>query len=148
MSSHPHSASAADERATRQPTATLVSDIAQSLARLVQGELMLARAEMAGAARKAVAGVVKVVVAVVLAFVGLNVLAGAAVAALASSGMGAGAAALVVGLVLLALAAILVVSARAAFGLKNLMPRRSLRGLSRDAEALRAGFARKGEPHV
>ncbi|MFC3086011.1 phage holin family protein [Tabrizicola soli] len=131
-----------------EPTGTLLSDVVTGLGRLVKGELMLARAEAGAGLRMAVGGLVKIVLAAILALVGLNVLAGAAVAALAEAGLGAGWAALIVGLALCVLALVLALAGRAALRLRGLWPDRALRGVRRDAEAVRAAISEEGVRHV
>ena len=138
-----------DQGAHREPpAATLLNDVVTGLGRLVQGELRLARAEATEGLRAASAGLGKIAVAAVLALVGLNVLAGAAVAALAKTGMGPAWAALAVGLGLCVLAWILLSMGRAALRLKALWPDRALRGLRQDAEAIGAGLTEKGVRNV
>lgn len=129
-------------------TATLLSDVVSGLGRLVRGELMLARAEATEGLRAAGGGLVKIAIAALVALVALNVLAGAAVAALAASGMGPGWAALIVGALLLGLALVLALLGRAALRPAGLWPDRALRGLRRDAEAVRTGLNDTGVRHV
>ncbi|MCU0826840.1 MAG: phage holin family protein [Tabrizicola sp.] len=128
--------------------ATLMSEAVASLGRLVRGELRLARAEAAESARSAGASLVKMAIALVALLVGLNVLATAAVAGLVAAGIGPGAAGLIVALVLLGLAVGLAASARTALRAVGLWPRRLMSNLEKDAHALRAGLAAKGNGHV
>jgi hypothetical protein len=118
-------------------TMSLLSEITSGLGRLVKGELMLARAEAAEGLRVAGSGLAKLALAAILALVGLNVLAGAAVAGLAATGLGPAWAGLIVGLALCLLALVLAMAARAALRLRGMLPDRALRGLQRDAEAVR-----------
>lgn len=127
---------------------SLLSDVVAGIGRLVQGELSLARAEAAEGLKAAGSGLTKIVMAAILGLVGLNVLAGAAVAGLAATGLGPTWAALIVGLGLCALAYVLVLAGRAALRLRGLWPNRALRGLRRDAEAVRAGLTETGVQHV
>ena len=131
-----------------QGTATLLSEVVAGIGRLVRGELALAKAEAAENLKAAGTGVIKIIVAAVLALVGLNVLAGAAVAALAATGLGPGWAALLVGLALCVVAVVLLATGRAALRLKGLWPDRAVRGLRRDAAAVRAGLQEEGVNHV
>ena len=85
-------------------TASLLSDVVTGLGRLLQGELRLARAEAAAGLKTAGAGLVKLALALVAGLVGLNTLAGAAVAGLVAAGLGPAVAAVAVGLGLCALA--------------------------------------------
>src|SRR5215217_961057 len=89
-----------------RPTGSLLSDAINQLTRLVRGEVALAKAEVAQNIKNAGLGAALLVGAVVLVFVALNVLVLALVAALGEL-IGAGWAALVVGIVLLAIAGIL-----------------------------------------
>lgn len=117
--------------------ASLLSDVSAGLGRLVRGELSLAKAEAAEGLKAAGSGLVKIGIAALLALVGLNVLAGAAVAALAEAGLGPAWAAVVVGLVLCGIALALALAGRAALRLRGILPDRALRGVRRDAEAVR-----------
>lgn len=132
----------------REGTTTLLGDVVTGFGRLVRGELMLARAEATEGLKTAAGGLAKIAAAVVLALVGLNVLAGAAVAALAAAGLGPAWAAVIVGVGLCGLALILALAGRAALSLKGLWPDRATRGLRRDAEALRAGLSETGVRNV
>ncbi len=133
---------------TTEGTASLLSEVAAGLGRLVKGEMMLAKAEAVEGAKAAVGGLVKIAVAALLALVALNVLAGAAVAALAEAGLGAGWAALLVGLVLIGIAAGLALAGKAALTLRGLWPDRAMRGVRRDAEAVRSALSEEGVRHV
>lgn len=139
MSDNPH---------PKDDPATLFADVATSLGRLVRGELAMAKAEAQHGLRNAGAGVVKALAAVVFGLVGLNVLAGAAVAALAETGIGVGPAGLIVALVFLAGALVLALMARSAFRMKEFLPDRAFRGLQQDVQALKAGLMRKETRHV
>lgn len=132
----------------REGTRALLSEVFSTLGRLVQGELKLAKAEATEGIKHAVGGLVKIVLAAIIALVGLNVLAGAAVAALAATGLGPAWAAVIVGVALCALALILAMAGRAALKLRGLWPDRALRGVRRDAEAVQAGLNETGVRHV
>jgi len=132
----------------REGTRELLSDVISGMSRLVRGELKLAKAEAAEGVKHAVGGLVKIAIAAVLALVGLNVLAGAAVAALAATGMGPAWASLIVGVALCVLALILVLAGKAALKLRGLWPDRAMRGVRRDAEAVQAGLNETGARHV
>jgi hypothetical protein len=121
-------------------TMSLLSEITSGLGRLVRGELSLARAEAAEGLKAAGSGLVKIAVAAVVGLVGLNVLAGAAVAGLATAGLGPAWAALIVGGALCAVALGLALAGKAALRLRGILPNRALRGLRRDAEAVRQGL--------
>jgi hypothetical protein len=124
--------------------ASLLSEVMAGLGRLLKGELALARAEATENVKAAGAGIAKIAVGLVVALVGLNVLAGAAVAGLAATGMGPAWASLIVGAVLCAVALALVFAGKAALRLHGLWPDRTLRGLRRDAEAVQAGLQDPG----
>jgi hypothetical protein len=124
----------------REGTAALLSEIVTGFGRLVRGEFLLAKAEASEGLKTAAGGLSRIVMAAIVALVGLNVLAGAAVAALAATGLGAAWAAVIVGVGLLAMAASLAMAGRAALRLQGLWPDRALRGLRRDAEAVQAGL--------
>jgi Putative Actinobacterial Holin-X, holin superfamily III len=121
-------------------TLSLLADITAGLGRLVKGELLLARAEAAEGLKAAGAGLAKIAVAAILALVGLNALAGAAVASLAAAGLGPAWAAVIVGLGLCLVALALAMAGRAALRPRGLLPDRALRGLRRDADAVRQGL--------
>jgi len=76
---------------------TLLVDIFRNFANLMQTELQLAKAEVANNISRAGTGIALMIVAAILALTGLNVLAGALVAYIATLGLAAGAAALLVG---------------------------------------------------
>lgn len=127
---------------------SLLSDVAAGVGRLVQGELRLARVEAAEGLKTAGAGLVKIGVAAIVGLVGLNVLAGAAVAALAATGLGPAWSALLVGVVLCLVALGLALAGRAALRLRGIWPDRALRGLRRDAEAVQQGLKGTEARHV
>jgi hypothetical protein len=119
---------------------SLLSEVTTALGRLVRGELMLARIEATEGLKAAGSGLVKIGIAAVLGLVGLNVLAGAAVAGLAETGLGPAWAAVIVGVVLCLVAVGLVWAGKAALKLRSILPNRAMRGLQRDAEAVRQGL--------
>lgn len=118
----------------------LLSEVVLGLGRLVKGELRLARAEATEGVKAAVSGLVKIVIAAVVALVGLNVLAGAAVAGLAHAGLGPAWAAVIVGVVLVVLALVLGLAGKSALKLKGLWPDRAVKGAQQDVEAVRSGL--------
>jgi DNA-binding PucR family transcriptional regulator len=132
----------------RTGTTALLSEVVSALGRLVRSEVNLARAEAAESVRGAVSGAVRIAIAAILALVGLNVLADAAVAALALAGLGPAWAALGVGAVLCALALGLALSGRRALQLRGLLPDRALRNLKRDAEVVSASLQDRKVHHV
>ena len=121
-----------------RPTGSLLSDALAQVTRLVRGEVALAKAEVAQNLRSAMMGIVLLVGAVILAFVALNVLAGALVAAVARIGdMGPGWAALIVGVVIAAVAALLALRGVAALKPENLAPTRTVRNVQADAQTIK-----------
>lgn len=119
-----------------RPTGTLLTDALNQLTRLVRGEVALAKAEVAQNIKNAGLGIGLLVGAVVLVFVGLNVLAAALVAALAEW-LGAGWAALLVGVVLLAVAAILALRGLNSLKPENIAPSRTLANVQADAQTIK-----------
>jgi hypothetical protein len=138
-----------DQSPEQEPgVAGLFSEVLSGVGRLVQGELRLARAEAADSLRSVGSGIAKLAGAAVVALVGLNVLAGAAVAALARAGLGPAGAGLAVGVVLVLVALLLALAGRHALQLRAHKPRRFLDGLRRDAQAVRTGLKQEGTHHV
>jgi hypothetical protein len=119
-----------------RPTGSLLSDAINQLTRLVRGEVALAKAEVAQNIRSAGLGVGLLVGAVVLIFVALNVLVFALVAALGEL-IGPGWSALLVGVVLLVVAAILAMRGLNALKPENLTPSRTVRNVQADAQTIK-----------
>ena len=131
-----------------RPTGSLLSDALAQVTRLVRGEVALAKAEVAQNLRSAVTGIVLLVVALILAFVALNVLAGALVAALAPVGdMGPGWAALIVGVVILIVVAILAMRGIAALKPENLAPTRTMKNVQADAQTIKETVTNGRQQH-
>ena len=119
-----------------RPTGSLLSDAINQLTRLVRGEVALAKAEVAQNIRSAGLGAGLLVGAVVLIFVALNVLVFALVAALGEL-IGPGWSALLVGVVLLGVAAILAMRGLNALKPENLTPSRTVRNVQADAQTIK-----------
>ena len=119
-----------------RPTGSLLSDAINQLTRLVRGEVALAKAEVAQNIRSAGLGAGLLVGAVVLIFVALNVLVFALVAALGEL-IGPGWSALLVGVVLLVVAAILAMRGLNALKPENLAPSRTVRNVQADAQTIK-----------
>jgi apolipoprotein N-acyltransferase len=119
-----------------RPTGSLLSDAINQLTRLVRGEVALAKAEVAQNIRSAGLGAGLLVGAVVLIFVALNVLVFALVAALGEL-IGPGWSALLVGVVLLVVAAILAMRGLNALKPENLTPSRTVRNVQADAQTIK-----------
>jgi Putative Actinobacterial Holin-X, holin superfamily III len=122
--------------ATRTGSAlSLLSDVVGGVGRLVEGEFRLARAEATEGVKVAAGGLVKLALAAIFGLVGLNALAGAAVARLTASGLGPTEAALVIGLGFCVVALGLALAGRSALRMRRLWPGRAFRGLHRDRRA-------------
>ncbi|WP_299031415.1 phage holin family protein [uncultured Sulfitobacter sp.] len=116
---------------------TLLVDTLRNFANLMQTELQLAKAEIANNVSRAGAGIAMMVVAAILALTGLNVLAGALVAYIATTGLSAGTAALIVGGGVLIVAVILVLVGKSRLSAAALEPTRTLNNLQRDAATVK-----------
>ena len=120
-----------------KPTTSVIGDILSHLSNLVRKEVDLAKSEIRQNFARAGTAIGLLVGAVVLILVALNVLAAAAVAAMAEAGMNAGLAALIVGAVLLVVAAIMAFKGKSDLSAKSLAPTRTSENLRRDATALK-----------
>lgn len=107
------------------------------LSSLLQNELSLAKAEIRENVSRAGTGIAFLVIAVVLALVALNVLASAAVAWIAAAGLSVGLSALIVGGLLLAIAAVFVVTGRNRLSAEALNPDRTVANVKRDVAAMK-----------
>ena len=116
---------------------TLLVDALRNFTNLMQTELHLAKAEIANNVSRAGAGIAMMAVAAILALTGLNVLAGALVAYIASAGLSAGTAALIVGGGVLLIAVALVFIGKSRLTASALEPTRTLNNLQRDAAAVK-----------
>ena len=129
-----------------RPTGSLLSDAVNQLTRLVRGEVALAKAEVAQNIRSAGLGIGLLVGAVVLIFVALNVLVFALVAALGEL-IGPGWSALVVGVVILVVAAILAMRGLNALKPENLAPSRTVRNVQADAQTIKENVSNGNHKH-
>ena len=114
----------------------MLADVLAGVSRLVQGELALARAEAAerlGALRQSA---IQVVIAVVLGIAAINLLAGAAVAAVVAAGLHPAWAAALVGGVLFLLALGFAQHAARLLRDASALPKRSAASIGRDIETL------------
>ena len=116
---------------------TLVGDALTHLTNLVRGEMDLLRAEVDHNVKRAGAAVGMIVAGLVIILVALNVLAAALVAALEELGLEAGWSALIVGVVLAVIAAILVRKGTGDLKLTSLAPTRTAKNVQRDSEAVK-----------
>lgn len=115
----------------------LIVDALRNFSNLMQTELHLAKAEMANNVSRAGVGIAFFAIAGILALTALNVLAGALVAYIATTGISAGTAALIVGGLTLLIAVILVFAGKARLTADALQPTRTMSNLQRDVSAVK-----------
>ncbi len=125
------------DRTARDSSADLLSDVVSGVARLVRGELALARAEAKRSIGDATSALTKLVIAAILGITALNVLSGAAVAGLVALGLSPLWASVAVGAGLLLLAFALMQIGSAQLKPANLAPKRMMANLRQDAETLK-----------
>ncbi len=112
----------------------LFSDLSRETTTLVRQEVQLAKAELTQSATDAARGIGMLVAGGAVAYAGLLFLLLAVVFGLIEAGLDAWLAALIVGLVMVAISAILVLRAREALKPANLAPRRTVETLKEDQE--------------
>ena len=112
----------------------LFSDLSRETTTLVRQEIQLAKAELTQSATEAVRGIGMLVAGGAVAYAGLLFLLLAIVFGLIEAGWDAWLSALVVGLVVVAVGAILVLRARESLKPANLAPRRTIETLKEDQE--------------
>ncbi|MGR3455362.1 phage holin family protein [Pseudooceanicola sp.] len=122
-----------------ESTGSLLSDALTHVSALVRNEVDLARAEVDQNLRRAAMAVGMIVAAVVVALVALNVLAAAVVSGLTEAGLDAGWAALIVGVVLGIIAAVLIAKGKSDLSLSSLAPSRTADNIKRDTRAIQGG---------
>ena len=122
------------DRTARDGTADLLGDVVSGFARLVRGELALARAEAKRSLADATSAVGKLAIAAIVGITALNVLAAAAVAGLVALGLTPLWASVLLGAGLLVLAFVLIQRGLAQLDPENLAPKRVVANLRRDAE--------------
>ncbi|MDC0737851.1 phage holin family protein [Cognatishimia sp. SS12] len=115
----------------------LFKDTLRHFSSLLRSEAALAKAELKENATRAGIGIAMFAVAGLLALVALNVLAAALVAWIAAAGISAGLSALIVGGILLAVAAVLVVIGKSRLDADALMPKRTIRNVQKDAHSIK-----------
>lgn len=115
----------------------LLVDALRNFSNLMQTELHLAKAEVATNLSRAGVGIAFFAIAGILALTALNVLAGAFVAYLATTGLSAGTAALIVGGLTLLIAVILVFAGKSRLTASALQPTRTMSNLQRDVTAVK-----------
>jgi uncharacterized membrane protein YeiB len=114
----------------------MLADVMAGVTRLVQGELALARAEAAERLETARQALIQIVVAAVLGITAINLLAAAAVAAVARLGLGPAWASVVVGGIVLLLALGFAGQAMRLMREAGRTPGRSAASIKRDVETL------------
>ncbi|MCJ8140742.1 phage holin family protein [Falsirhodobacter halotolerans] len=114
-----------------------VSRMALLLSRMVATELAMAKEEVGRNVRKAIIGAVLLIVALVVVLVSLNMLAGAAVIALAAAGVGDTWAALIVGGAGFLIAVLLALFGLSALKPSNLVPTKTAARVRQDFESLK-----------
>jgi xanthine/uracil permease len=112
----------------------LFSDLSRETTTLVRQEVQLAKAELTQSATEAARGIGMLVAGGAVAYAGLLFLLLAIVYGLIEAGWDAWLSALVVGLVVVAIGAILVLRARESLKPANLAPRRTIETLKEDQE--------------
>ncbi|MBW3096341.1 phage holin family protein [Pseudohoeflea coraliihabitans] len=126
--------------ATQKSTTELLKDALSHVSSLVRKEIDLARAEVNENLHSAGVAVGLIIGAVVVALTALNVLSAALVAALAELGLGAGWAALIVGVVLAVVAYAMMKKGANDLKLRNLAPSRTVKNVKRDASAAKEAY--------
>ncbi len=112
----------------------LIAELSRETTTLVRQEVQLAKAELTQSATEAARGIGMLVAGGAVAYAGLFFLLLAIVFGLIEAGWDAWLSALVVGLVVVAIGAILVLRAREALKPANLAPRRTIETLKEDQE--------------
>jgi hypothetical protein len=112
----------------------LFSDLSRETTTLVRQEVQLAKAELTQSATEAARGIGMLVAGGAVAYAGLLFLLLAIVFGLIEAGWDAWLSALVVGLVVMAISAVLVLRARESLKPANLAPRRTIETLKEDQE--------------
>ncbi|SDE70648.1 phage holin family protein [Limimaricola pyoseonensis] len=127
-------------RGEAKSMSALLSEAMSHVSGLVRKEADLAKAEAQRALSRAGMGIGLVVAAVVLSLTALDVLAAAFVAWLAEAGLGAGLSALIVGGVILVIAAILVKVGLNRIKAVTNAPKRSAESIRKDAAAVKGAI--------
>jgi hypothetical protein len=118
-------------------TPALVGDLVNQVTELVRKEIQLLRAEMSEKSTQVVVALGSIAAGLVIAIAALNVLAAALVAALTEAGIPAVWSAVIVGVALAVLAAILANRGIANLKTQNLAPERTARAAVRDTSMVR-----------
>ena len=120
-----------------QDAPSLLVDVLRQFTSLIQGEMKLARAEMTRIVTRAGVGFAFLAIAFALALVSLNILASAAVAYIAASGLSVGGAALIVGGILLASALGFAFAGKARLRADALVPEKTATSLRDDIATIK-----------
>ncbi len=120
-----------------QDAPSLLVDVLRQFTSLIQGEMKLARAEMARIVTRAGVGFAFLAIAFALALVSLNILASAAVAYIAANGLSVGGAALIVGGILLASALGFAFAGKARLRADALVPEKTATSLRDDIATIK-----------
>jgi len=115
----------------------LIVEAMRNFSSLMQTELNLAKAEVANNLSRAGVGIALFAIAGILALTALNVLVGALVAYIASLGLSAGTAALIVGGAILLLSVILVFAGKSRLTGTALQPTHTMNNLKRDMSTVK-----------
>jgi hypothetical protein len=126
-----------DERLDLKDAPGLMVTAFQQFSRLMQDEIVLAKAEVSRNISRAGMGLAMIGVAALLTLTALNVLAGALVAYLAANGLTAGTAAVLVGGVLLVVALILALVGKSRLTADALAPNRAMTNVKSDFETVK-----------
>ncbi|MCJ8139185.1 phage holin family protein [Falsirhodobacter halotolerans] len=121
----------------RKSTTGLMGDLVGNVNELFRKEIQLLRAETSEKISQAFTAVGKIAAGLVIVLVALNVLAFALVAGLAELGLGAGWAAVLVGVIFSVIALILVKNGINDLKAGHLAPARTANSLSKDANAIK-----------
>ena len=120
-----------------KPTATLLSDAIGAMLRLMRGEIAYARAELEEKLRSIVTGALLILLSVAIAGAAINLLAEAAVAGLAATGLTPVQSILLIAIALISCAGLLLALGLHTISPQHLKPRRTERNLRRDAACLK-----------
>jgi len=120
-----------------QDAPSLLVDTLRQFMSLIQGEMKLARAEMSQILTRAGVGIAFIAIALIMTMVSLNVLASAAVAMIAANGISIGWSALIVGGVLIIIAAAFALAGKSRLSAEALTPTRTTGSVRDDISAMK-----------
>ena len=116
------------------PLADLFSDLVRETSTLVQQEVQLAKAELRESATEAGKGIASLLVGGAIAYAGFLAVLAAVILVLVEAGLDWWLAALIVGVVVIAVGFVLIVRARSALQASSLVPHRTIQSLQEDKE--------------